>query len=202
MLIVLISGRTVLTDLAFLVVVQQSQIRSCSSAPIVATFWPHGEPLIHKMRSSWPWRSLTRPNFGYFHSLSALFGKPPAVIISRYSVFHIIPATWFSVSNSSNFWPLEQFQSFTLLSAVPPPEARRLFFHGHQASAWNWITCEKNQITLTLAWWSVKVWSGWVQSVETSLVQMLTVLSLPPEARYWPFGFHFKPVTSCSCLIN
>lgn len=72
------------------------------------------------------------------------------------------------------------------LSAVPPPLARTLFCHGHQAKAF------------TADWWSDNVYNGAV-SERNSLGawgQMLSKLSLPPLARYRPSGDHFKPQTS------
>ena len=39
------------------------------------------------------------------------------------------------VAMDSTHWPEVAFQNLTVLSAVPPPEARRLLYHGHHARA-------------------------------------------------------------------
>ena len=52
--------------------------------------------------------------------------------------------TWDLVSIEFNKAPLLQFQILIMRSAVPPPLARTLGCHGHQAKA------------LTAAWWSLQ----------------------------------------------
>ena len=54
MLMVRMSAVAFVATFAFFVELQQSQMRSCSPAPTVATFWPHGLPVMQRMRSSWP----------------------------------------------------------------------------------------------------------------------------------------------------
>lgn len=45
--------------------------------------------------------------------------------------------TWELVVVSLRQIPVVQFHNLMVRSAVPPPVARRLFCHGHQATAWN-----------------------------------------------------------------
>ena len=79
--------------------------------------------------------------------------------------------------------PVSVFQNRIHLSAVPPPEARSPWWWGDHAMA------------LTAAKCSVKVWTGWVMLE----FQTKSLLSLPPEARYWLSGDHLRPHTSCLC---
>lgn len=66
------------------------------------------------------------------------------------------------------------------LSAVPPPEARRLLWKGHHASA---LTAAQCACTLCSR---LKDWS-----------KMQRLLSLPPEASWCPHGDQRSPHTSC-----
>ena len=102
--------------------------------------------------------------------------------------FQWIPEIWFSVSTSNNLVPLAQFQIIIFRQADPPPEAKTCGFQGHHESAF------------TPAWWSVSWRSGVAPEAPTSLVQMFTILSLPPEAKNFPSGDHSSPETSSSWL--
>ena len=75
--------------------------------------------------------------------------------------------------------PVNVFQNLIHRSAVPPPLANNPGWWGDQAMA------------LTAAKCSVKVWTG----CKLLEFQTKSLLSLPPEAKYWLSGDHFKPQT-------
>lgn len=75
------------------------------------------------------------------------------------------------------------FQNLMVRSAVPPPEASRLDWKGHHASA------------LTAAVCAVKRCRG----APPAAPHTCSRLSLPPLASCAPLGDHFRPHTSCSC---
>ena len=54
---------------------------------------------------------------------------------SRSCLFHCSAHTWLCVSTELSIWPVLVFQNLMHRSAVPPPEASRLAWKGHQASA-------------------------------------------------------------------
>lgn len=82
--------------------------------------------------------------------------------------------------------PVNVFQNLMHLSAVPPPDANRPWWCGDHA------------IALTAAKWSVYVWTG----ATDCIFHTYSLLSLPPDAKYWLSGDHFKPHTSCLCPTN
>ncbi len=95
-------------------------------------------------------------------------------------------STWLPVSMELSRAPVCMFQNLMQRSAVPPPEASRLAWKGHQARA------------LTAAWCPNRVRTG----SRPPSSQTCSLLSLPPEARCWPLGDHFKPQTSSAWPLS
>jgi hypothetical protein len=69
-------------------------------------------------------------------------------------------------------------------SAVPPPDASKLAWKGHQANA------------LTAAWWFSSLCRWTADDAEAAASQMWRRLSFPPLASWWPEGDHLRPHTS------
>jgi hypothetical protein len=73
---------------------------------------------------------------------------------------------------------LHTFHSLMVPSFFPPPDARRFFYHGHQESPFTADVCSFSSNL----------------GVEFQL-QIRTLLSSPPLARFYPSGLHFSPLT-------
>ena len=87
-------------------------------------------------------------------------------------------------------YPICVFQNLIHRSAVPPPEARRLFWKGDHARAF------------TAAWWPSNLNKGIVASLDEVVAatsHMFNRLSLPPLASCWPECDHLRPQTSWLC---
>ena len=90
--------------------------------------------------------------------------------------------TWLPVSTQCIGLQVRVFQNLMHLSAVPPPLHIVPCWWGDQAMAF------------TAATWSVNFTRGLVGFV---LFQIISLLSLPPEANYCSSGLHLRPQTSC-----
>ena len=98
--------------------------------------------------------------------------------------------TWEFVSMLFVQYPICVFQNLIHRSAVPPPEARRLFWKGDHARAF------------TAAWWPSNLNKGIVASLDEVVAatsHMFNRLSLPPLASCWPECDHLRPQTSWLC---
>lgn len=91
--------------------------------------------------------------------------------------------TWEPVSMLSSRVPSSVFQNLIVLSADPPPEARTPWVCGLQARALTAAECWENLLT------------GLFDEGD----QMISLLSFPPEAKWFPSKDHFNPHTSCVC---
>ena len=72
-----------------------------------------------------------------------------------------------------------------VLSYVPPPDAS------------NPDLCGDHAIAFTTAVWSLKLVSGWARCLA---FQIISLLSLPPEANCYSSKLHLRPHTSCLWL--
>ena len=97
-------------------------------------------------------------------------------VVAHHSIAH----TCDLVSTSFKHCPLPVFHRQMRLSAVPPPEASKFAWKGHHDSA------------LTAAWCLLMVNLAWLRLDS----QMLSTLSLPPEASCVDWGHHLRPQTS------
>ncbi len=120
---------------------------------------------------------------GYFQTLIS-FNEYPWVLTNSLSVLlKIRLQTWDPTSTVFTVVPLRVFLNLMVLSAVPPPDAKRPCWWGDQAMA------------LTAAVWSLYLRIG---SVEWEF-QTKSLLSLPPEQSCWSSGDHFNPQIYCLC---
>lgn len=120
---------------------------------------------------------------GYFQTLIS-FNEYPWVLTNSLSVLlKIRLQTWDPTSTVFTVVPLRVFLNLMVLSAVPPPDAKRPCWWGDQA------------IALTAAVWSLYLRIG---SVEWEF-QTKSLLSLPPEQSCWSSGDHFNPQIYCLC---
>lgn len=94
--------------------------------------------------------------------------------------------TWDPTSKQLVYSPLNEFQNLIVLSAVPPPDTSRPCWWGDQANAFTAALC--------LAKLAV--------GVGECILQIFSLLSLPPEASCCWSNDHFKPQTYCLCPIN
>lgn len=92
--------------------------------------------------------------------------------------------TWLPVSTQCIGLQVRVFQNLIHLSAVPPPL--------HMVPCW----CGDHAMALTAATWSVNLTRGLVGLV---LFQIISLLSLPPDASCCSSGLHLRPHTSYLC---
>lgn len=139
----------------------------------------------------WPSRSAILTIEGYFQRVSWLSLKPWALRSSLSCVLHSSEQTCEPVSTEFKHAPVLVFQNLMWWSPMPPPEARRLLWNGHQERAF------------TAAEWSSNWWSHWLEEFEGAMDadHMFTRLSLPPLAKCMPEELHFRPHTSCLCPL-
>lgn len=106
----------------------------------------------------------------------------PWVETNYFVVFENIKLhTWDPVSILSSIVPSRVFQNFIVLSADPPPEASTPWVWGFHAKALTAAECWWNLLIGVLEWFD----------------HMISLLSLPPLARWLPSKDHFKPQTYC-----
>jgi hypothetical protein len=79
--------------------------------------------------------------------------------------------------------PLSVFQNLMVLSADPPPDARTPWLWGFQAKPF------------TAAQW----WLNLLMGIGERVFQMMSLLSLAPDANDWPSKDHFNPQTYWVC---
>ena len=94
--------------------------------------------------------------------------------------------TWDPTSTVFTVVPFNVFLNLIVLSAVPPPEAKRPCWWGDQA------------IAFTAAVWSLNFKIG---SVEYGF-HTKSLLSFPPEHNCWSSKDHLSPQIYCLCPIN
>ena len=119
---------------------------SVSSAAALTTVCWSGLRATWRILSSWPcnsptcvspsFSSLVEEELSSFQMFSLLQGFPWEERSSRWCWHQMRPLTWEAVFLSHFSSPLQAFQIQMDLSADPPPVARRLGCHGHQASAY------------------------------------------------------------------
>mmetsp|Transcript_54051 Transcript_54051/g.166291 ORF Transcript_54051/g.166291 Transcript_54051/m.166291 type:complete len:248 (-) Transcript_54051:637-1380(-) len=161
------------------------QNRIVSSPAAETTVSPLGDAARWSTRELCPVRSATLVNEGYFQMVSWLSLYPCEVTISVPSRFHTAPHTCDRVSTELISSPARTSQNLSVLSAVPPPEARTPDCTGFQASAFTAaLCCVATSVGEHSRDWRLKS-------------QTLRRLSLPPDASCVPFGDHLRPHTSC-----
>ena len=146
---------------------------------------------MKRTRDVWPVSSAIFTIDGYFHRVSWFCVKPWELRSSRSFLFQSRAQTCEPVSTEFRQAPVWVFQNLMHRSPPPPPEASKLPWKGHHASAF------------TAAVWSSILWSHCVGEFEDAedLSQMCSKLSLPPLASCCPEADHFSPHTSCRCPL-
>lgn len=94
--------------------------------------------------------------------------------------------TWEPVSTACRGCKVCVFQNLIWRSAVPPPVARRPFWCGDQPMAFTAAVCSWNFTT----------------GLFECRFQIISLLSLPPEASCWSSKLHLSPQTSYLCPIS
>lgn len=94
--------------------------------------------------------------------------------------------TWDPTSRHFVYYPVIEFQNRIVLSAVPPPETKRPCWWGDQARALTAAVCF-NRLAVGVVDW---------------ILQILSLLSFPPEANCCWSNDHFNPHTYCLCPVN
>mmetsp|Transcript_28132 Transcript_28132/g.82675 ORF Transcript_28132/g.82675 Transcript_28132/m.82675 type:complete len:316 (+) Transcript_28132:233-1180(+) len=173
------------------VLLKMRQKRRVSSAPAEATVTPSGLCARCSTRLVCPESSASFTMEGYRQRMSWLCVKPWDDTSSWSCWDHCSAQTWECVSTALRHWPVAAFQKRIMRSAVPPPLARRERCQGAHASPF------------TADVWRVRVKVG--EEVLRSS-QILSRLSLPPEARRLPPWVcaqdHLSPHTSWVCACD
>ena len=155
-------------------------LRVSSPAP-VTMLWPHGLIDRYSTRYEWPVSVWTFCIVGYFQR-HIWFSEYPCVLTISCVVFENIKLqTCEPVSIACRGWSVWVFQKRIWRSAVPPPVASKPFWWGDQPMALTAAVCSRN-FTRGCAEWRF---------------QIISLLSLPPDASCWLSKLHFRPQTSC-----
>ena len=133
----------------------------------------------------WPIKVATLFNLGYDQILISFWEYPWVLTSSCIFLLNAKLQIWEPVSFYATIWPVRTFLNLRVLSAVPPPVARRPCCWGDQAKA------------LTAALWSVYLLINWPVFDHTP-----TLLSFPPDARYCSSRDHFRPHIYWLCSSN
>ncbi len=157
------------------------QKRRVSSPAPVTIVCPDGFIAKNSTLLVCPVKVLTFYKLGYFHMIISLFEYPWVDTIYLVVFENIRLHTWEPVSILSRRVPFRVFQNLIVRSAEPPPEAKTPWLWGLQARA------------LTAAQW----WLNLLIGVFEEFDHIISLLSLPPEARWFPSNDHFNPQTSC-----
>ena len=167
-------------DLASLLVSGKTfQNLNVSSPAPVTIVCPEGFIAKNSTLLVCPVSVVTFYKLGYFHTMISLF-EYPWVETSSFVVFENIRLhTCDPVSILSNIVPSKVFQNFIVLSAEPPPEAKTPWVWGLQARAFTAAVCWVNLLIGTL----------------DKLDQIISLLSFPPDANWFPSKDHFNPQT-------
>ena len=118
---------------------------SVSSAAAETTVAPSGLWAMWSTRAVCPVSSAILVIVGYFHRQSWFWLKPWLLRISRSFLFHTREHTWELVSMEFTHAPVCVFQNLMHRSAVPPPDASRLLWNGHHASALTAALCSSSR---------------------------------------------------------
>lgn len=157
------------------------QKRNVSSPAPVTIASPSGLNAKYRTRYECPVNLATCVNDGYFHT-RIWFWEYPCVDTSSDECFdHAKLHTCEPVSTHCIGCPVNVFQKRMQRSAVPPPLANSPWWCGDQAIAFTAAMCSEYD------------WTG----LSECWFHTYRRLSLPPLARYWLSGDHFRPHTSC-----
>lgn len=152
-----------------------------SSPAPVTIVCPEGFIAKNNTRLVCPVNVATFYKLGYFHTIISLFEYPCVDTISFVVLENIKLQTCEPVSILSNNVPSSVFQNLIVLSAEPPPDASTPCVCGLQAKPFTAAQC----------------WLNLLIGIADLLDQIINLLSLPPEARWFPSYDHFKPQTYC-----
>lgn len=123
--------------------------------------------------------------FGYDQMLISFWEYPCVLTTSWRDLLNYKLHIWDPVSYEQIIYPVNTFLILIIRSAVPPPVANKPCWWGDQA------------IALTAALWSLNLLMACPFKFHT-----MTLLSFPPDAKYWSSFDHFNPQIYWPCSDN